>query len=174
MKKTALLSFAVIMILAVLAGCSAPNTGDSQSMQYVFEFSDVDGNVHKLSDYEGRPVYLEVWGTWCSICMESLDEMNEFAGQEKEYQVLSVVFPGHAGEKNKEDFISWYKETGYDNLIVLLDSDIQIAKDFGINGFPSNIFFDAKGNFAGGQVGKMTPAAIDEAMNNLAKQQDGQ
>ena len=122
MKKTALI-LAVILVISVFAGCSAAQEAQSQDtqasdtqvqeaqsqdeeetqtqdedsssndMHYAFEFEDVDGNVHKLSDYEGKPVYLEVWGSWCSVCMSGLEDMNTFAGEDHDYYVLSVVFP---------------------------------------------------------------------------------
>ena len=193
MKKTALI-LAVLLVISVFAGCSTAKEAQSEStqspdtqaqeaqtqdedssssndMHYAFEFEDVDGNVHKLSDYEGKPVYLEVWGSWCSVCMSGLEDMNTFAGEDHDYYVLSVVFPEHAGEKSQEDFITWFNEFGYKNLTVMFDNDLQIIKDFGIGGFPSNIFFDAQGNFAGGQVGQMSPELIDEVMQGLADEE---
>ena len=146
-------------------------TAGSAEVNYSFEFEDVDGNVHKLSDYAGKPVYLEVWGSWCSVCMSGLEDMNTFAGEDHDYYVLSVVFPEHAGEKTQADFITWFKELGYENLTVMFDNDLQIIKDFGIGGFPSNIFFDAQGNFAGGRVGQMTPDLIDQVMQDLADEE---
>ena len=200
MKKTALI-LAVLLVIAVFAGCSTAQKAQSQDtqtsdtqvqeaqsqdeeetqtqnedsssndMHYAFEFEDVDGNVHKLSDYEGKPVYLEVWGSWCSVCMSGLEDMNTFAGEDHDYYVLSVVFPEHAGEKSQEDFITWFNELGYKNLTVMFDNDLQIIKDFGIGGFPSNIFFAAQGNFAGGQVGQMSPELIDQVMQGLADEE---
>lgn len=145
-------------------------TKDDNLIKYAFEFTDVNGKVHKLSDYEGKPVYLEVWGSWCSVCISGLEDMNEFAGEEHDYVVLSVVFPGHSGEMNEEDFIAWYKDLGYDNLVVMMDNDLQIIRDFGISGFPTNIFFDAEGNLAGGQVGQMLPDYIDKVMTGLVEE----
>ena len=142
----------------------------AQDKKYAFEFNDVDGNTHKLSDYEGKPVYLLVWGSWCSVCMSELEAMNEFAAVPEDYYVLSVVFPNHAGEKSEEDFIEWYKDLGYENLTVMFDNDLQIVRDFEIGGFPSNIFFDAQGNFAGGQVGGMSPDLIDQVMLSLVEE----
>lgn len=191
MKRIALV-VAIIMIFAIFAGCAKTNEQedtntngqepantneqeDSESeaggMHYAFEFTDVDGNVHKLSDYEGKPVYLEIWGSWCSVCMSGLSDMNDFAGEDHDYYVLSVVFPGHAGEKEQDDFITWFNDLGYNNLTVMFDNDLQVIKDFGINGFPTNIFFDAQGNIAGGQVGEMSPATIDQTMMKLVEKE---
>lgn len=143
---------------------------EEDKLLYEFELTDIDGNVHKLSDYKGKPVYLEVWGSWCSVCMTVLPDMNELAGADNDYHVLSVVFPNMFGEKSKEDFIEWYKELGYENLTVLMDEDAKIAYDFGISAFPSQVFFDKEGNFAGGRIGPMTHDEITEQMKSIANQ----
>lgn len=143
---------------------------EEDKLLYEFELTDIDGNVHKLSDYKGKPVYLEVWGSWCSVCVTVLPDMNELAGADNDYHVLTVVFPNFAGEKSKDEFIEWYKELGYENLIVLMDEDAKIAYDFGINAFPSQVFFDKDGNFAGGRIGPMTHDEITEQMKSIANQ----
>jgi peroxiredoxin len=38
------------------------------------EGEDLDGRKMKLSDYRGRVVVLNFWGTWCSSCMEMVPE----------------------------------------------------------------------------------------------------
>lgn len=39
-------------------GAEAPN----------FELVDLNGETHRLSDYEGQGVFLNFWGTWCEPC----------------------------------------------------------------------------------------------------------
>ena len=34
-----------------------------------FALTDLEGNSHKLSDYEGQGVFLNFWGTWCEPCV---------------------------------------------------------------------------------------------------------
>lgn len=146
------------------------NQEETSELLYQFELTDINGNVHKLSDYKGKPVYVEVWGSWCSVCMTVLPDMNELAGADNDYYVLSVVFPDMFGEKSKDDFIEWYKELGYENLIVLMDEDAKMAYDFGISAFPSQVFFDKDGNFSGGRIGPMTHDEITEQMKKIAEE----
>jgi len=145
------------------------DTQEEEVIHYEFEFEDVNGNMHKLSDYEGKPVYLEVWGSWCGACMTLLPEIDKLAGEAEDFHVLSVVLPGEYGEKNKEDFIAWFKDLEYKNLTVLLDEEEQIMYDYGISAFPSQIFFDAHGNFAGGRIGGMSEKMITEQMSEIAE-----
>ena len=196
MKKflTAMTTALLILSLAACGSTNAPSTPSEQStpaplpteqstaataevteespsvedIVYEFELTDIDGKVHKLSDYQGKPVYLRVWASWCGVCMTSLANLDELAGEAKDYAVLSVVMPGDSGEMNAEDFIKWYKDLGYNNLTVLLDPETQIVSDFGINAYPSQIMFDAKGHIVYGVVGLMENDLINQTMQKIA------
>lgn len=139
-----------------------------EDIVYEFELTDLDGNVHKLSDYAGKPVYLRVWASWCGVCMSSLGNLDELAAEAKDFVVLSVVMPDFSGEMNAEAFTKWYKELEYKNLTVLLDPEAQIVYDFGINAFPSQIMFDAEGHIVYGVVGLMESDLIKETMQKIA------
>ncbi len=124
-----------------------------QEAPYAFEFEDLDGNVHHLSDYAGTPVYLRVWGSWCGVCVSTLGELDEHAADAKDYVVLTVVTPGVAGEMSKEDFAEWFKQYDYDNIVVLVDDKAQIVDDFTIQAYPSQVFFDENGDYITHMVG---------------------
>ncbi len=198
MKRTLLIIISAVLVLA-LAACSdgspqpsaggpasappqsaasagsqtaAPQTTQSAQTQepaYSFEFEDVDGNVHSLSDYSGKPVFLEIWGSWCSVCVSSLPDLDKFAGESHDFAVLSVVSPGASGEMGKEDFIEWYRQQGYNNLTVLIDEDWQIINDFGVNAYPSQIIFDANGAVVTGFAGLLPKETVVEIMDEVAK-----
>ncbi len=136
---------------------------------YAFEFEDVDGNIRKLSDYIGKPVYLEVWGTWCGVCMSALPDLDMFAGEDHDFTLISVVFPGVAGEMSKDDFIEWFKGQSYKNLTVLLDENAQILSDFGISAFPSGIVFDGSGAPVTGFAGLLPQESIKDIMKQVAE-----
>ncbi len=185
MKRTFYLILSV-MLASMLAGCGG-NTGQppqptEQAEQtaeaspsavktpaYEFSFGDTSGIVHKLSDYKGKPVYLEIWGTWCSVCMSSLPDLDRFAGEDHDFTVLSVVFPDVAGEMSKDDFIEWFNGQNYKNLTVLLDDKAQIIGDFGITAFPSIIVFDSGGVPVTGFAGLMPQESIEEIMKQVAE-----
>ena len=139
-----------------------------EDVVYEFEFADMDGNVHKLSDYRGQAVYLRVWASWCGVCVSSLPDLNKLAGEDNDFVMLSVVMPDFGGEMSAEDFTKWYKDLGYTNVTVLFDPDAQVMYDFGINAFPSQIMFDAQGHIAYGVVGSMDTEQIKQVMAQIA------
>lgn len=183
MKKIMAIALALLLTIA-LVGCAPDNSEqtatpdpktetdtdtktETESEAYAFEFEDINGEIHRLSDYAGKPAYLKIWASWCGPCVYSLGDLDVLSAQEKDYAVLSVVMPGYQGEKSREDFTEWFGELGYENIVVLFDDDAQIKNDFGIRAYPSQILFDAKGQFVYGVPGVMSAEQIDAVMEKL-------
>jgi len=148
---------------------AAETSAEQVAPPYEFEFADLDGNMHKLSDYAGKPVFLRIWASWCSVCVQALPSLDEIAAEAEDFTVLTVMTPNVSGEKSSDDFAAWFKELGYQNIIVLVDEKAQIMNDFGISAFPTQIMFDAQGNAVYGAVGLMSKEDIFDTMGKLAR-----
>lgn len=101
--------------------------------------TDMKGNSYGLSEFADQRVYLKFWGSWCPICLDGLDRFNDYAGKDKDYEILTVIAPNQMGEKSKEDFIEWFNSLGYENIKVLFDETGDFLRAFGINAAPTNI-----------------------------------
>ena len=42
-----------------------------------FSFTDFDGKKHKISEYRGKYVLLDIWGFWCPPCRKELPYIRE-------------------------------------------------------------------------------------------------
>ena len=42
-----------------------------------FTFVDFEGKSHKLSDFRGKCVLLDFWGTWCGPCVAQIPHLKE-------------------------------------------------------------------------------------------------
>lgn len=69
-----------------------------------FALPDADGNVTRLSDYIGKIVYLDFWGTWCTPCIQEIPGALRL--QEK-YKDKPVVFLYVAMEYDETDIANW-------------------------------------------------------------------
>jgi thiol-disulfide isomerase/thioredoxin len=88
-----------------------------------FTLKDADGNPVKLSDYKGKVVYLNFWGTWCSPCIENIPDALKL--QEK-YKDKPVAFLYVSMEYDEDDIANWR------NFIQGKDKDFQkyLSKPF--------------------------------------------
>ncbi len=56
-----------------------------------FEISDFTGTRHRLSDFRGKPVYVNFWATWCVPCQVELPDIQKLQVEHKdELAVISV------------------------------------------------------------------------------------
>ncbi len=45
-----------------------------------FTLADIEGKSHKLSDYRGKEVIVEIWTTWCPTCKLEVPHLKELRG----------------------------------------------------------------------------------------------
>ena len=59
-----------------------------------FTVTDIDGKVHKLSDYRGKEMILIFWGTWCPNCLREIPSLVQFRKDypEKELAILAISY----------------------------------------------------------------------------------
>ncbi len=56
-----------------------------------FEISAFDGSRQRLSDYRGKPVYLNFWATWCIPCQIELPDTQELLDRHKDELAVITV-----------------------------------------------------------------------------------
>ncbi len=101
MKKRRLwIRTAILFLLAAAVGFSLYanfTKGDVQKVEIGekapdFELVDLNGEKHRLSDYEGQGVFLNFWGTFCKPCEKEFPYIDNQYKQFKDngVQVLAV------------------------------------------------------------------------------------
>jgi peroxiredoxin len=117
-----LLTAALLVSLVSLTGCqkeasttsaktetSSVEKGSSQNssqkdLAYDFTFTDVNGKTHRLSDYRGKVVIVQFFGTYCPPCKMEIPALEELYKKYKDNLVvigLSVDYIGESPEKLK-------------------------------------------------------------------------
>ncbi len=139
---------------------------------------DEDFSKIKLKDINGveysfgksnKETYVKLWASWCPVCIEGLEELDELSGETKDFEIVTVVFPRKLGEKNAEDFKKWYKSLGYKNIKVLLDEKGEILKLVNIRAFPTSVVLDKNGKAQKTILGHLEKAKIKKLFSSSMK-----
>lgn len=126
-----------------------------------FTLTDQYGKTHKLSDYEGKVVFLNFWATWCPPCKEEMPYIEQlykdYNKNNDDVVILGVASPNLGREGSREHVVNFLKDQGY-TFPVVLDEDGALAYQYGINAFTTTFIIDKEG-----YVTQYIPGAMDKA-----------
>lgn len=163
-----------IIIIMLLAACSDGQTSSSAEQLNEgkpapdFKLVDLKGETHELSEYAGQKVYIKFWASWCSICLSGMNELNELAGEEPDFEVLTIVSPDSNAEKSSDSFAKWYE--GLDNtsnIQVLLDEEGPVFDDYGVIGYPTSVYIGSDAVMVKSQTGHVSNEQIYETFESI-------
>ncbi|MGX9755437.1 cytochrome c biogenesis protein/redoxin [Clostridioides difficile] len=152
------------------------NDSDSNDEERIksidFTLTDQYGKTHKLSDYEGKVVFLNFWATWCPPCKEEMPHIEQlykdYNKNNEEVVILGVASPNLGREGSREHVINFLKDEGY-TFPVALDEDGELAYQYGINAFPTTFIIDKEGyvtQYIPGAMSKETMKSFIENQKN--------
>lgn len=105
-----------------------------------FEFRDTSGNVHKLSDYKGEPLYIDVWATWCNPCKALAPAFHELAVK---FQGKNIRFISISIDKWVTPWLKYLREKDVaKNMLEMHTGDKAFRKKYLISGIPRFILID--------------------------------
>ena len=104
---------------------------------------DDKGKLINLSEFKGNLIILNFWATWCAPCKEEMPSLDKLQIHKKLNNLR--IFPVNVGRDNLEKSINFYNELRIKNLKVFFDTDITLAKKFGLRGIPTSILLNKDG-----------------------------
>jgi len=114
-----------------------------------FDFAgkDINGKEHKLSDFKGNLVYVDVWATWCGPCKAQIPALKEL---EKKFHGQPITFLSISVDKMKDQqkWVDYVKNEHLEGVQIMADKafDSDVAQAYGINAIPRFMVFDQEGN----------------------------
>ena len=155
---------------AVMADDTMKDEKEFMGDAYNFELTDIKGDTYKLSDLQGKKVYIKFWASWCSICLagiEELKELDEMYKDDSDVIVLTIVAPGASGEMQTDKFKEWFTKQEYE-FLTLLDEGGPVMRQYGIRGFPTSVFIDTNGDVARTAIGHVDNESIELTLSSMS------
>jgi thiol-disulfide isomerase/thioredoxin len=125
-----------------------------------FSLTDSDGRLRSITEWDGRPLVINFWATWCPPCRREIPLLNTLRARSGPdgYEVIGVAVDF------RDDVLAYMQDTPIDYPILIGEQEaIDVAHAFGVEtmGFPFTIFTDRRGRIVTVHVGELHEAQAD-------------
>jgi peroxiredoxin len=129
-----------------------------------FELTMIDGTKARLSDFKGKPVWINFWASWCPPCRAENPDIQDLYNAHKDADGLVLLAPA-IGESSES--VAGYMQRADLHYPVGVDSDTQIAADYRVLGIPTHIFVDREGIIREIRVGAMSKKTMEKKLAQI-------
>ncbi len=134
-----------------------------------FTLTDINGKKVSLSDFKGKLVYIDFWGTWCGPCRKELPYYADLQSKFKDNKdiVFMSVALERKGRQNWEDFVKGKNLPGV-QLYVDGRKD-KIGQLYKISVVPTFIIVDKDGNIVTTKAQRPSDKSLETTLKDLLK-----
>ena len=165
---------ALFVLLLLSSTVAAQGVGTSAPD---FALVDRAGEVVSLAEFQGKPLVLNAWATWCAPCVEELPLFqsiaNEVNGEEAALGFL-LINSGEAPdaaaaflEELEVTLPAVFDATREQAATLEVDETLDVLRDYRVRGMPTTFFIDAEGVIQGVKVGLLLPNEASTFLENI-------
>jgi thiol-disulfide isomerase/thioredoxin len=114
------------------AGSPAPTT----------EFEDPDGEPVSFAVFEGKPLLVNLWATWCTPCVAEMPTLDALAGHMGDRLQILALSQDTDGRAKVQAFFNQHR---FKILEPYLDPKMDMMGELKLDTLPTTILYDAKG-----------------------------
>lgn len=107
-------------------------------------FETPDGRSHRLGDFKGQYLLVNIWATWCPPCrkeMPSLEKLQTFFAANRKFRVIALS----VDKVSFEQLRAFYSVLGITTMELYRGDQDDVMQAFGIRGFPTTFMVDPDG-----------------------------
>ena len=167
-RRTAM--YAGVAVLAAMAGVgvawkrqaeqdAGAIASDVMQAFWAAEFDTPTGESLPTLSFQGRPLVINFWATWCTPCIEEMPLIDAFfqENKEKNWQVLGLAIDQPSRVRQ---FLSQFPVSYKIGLAGLTGTELGKTLGNEVGGLPFTVVLDAQGRLIQRKVGKLTPDDI--------------
>jgi peroxiredoxin len=126
-----------------------------------FEFSAFDGTRMRLSEFRGRPVFLNFWATWCGPCRAELPAMEV---KLREHEADGLVVLGMNNGERIESAERFLERLDVELTAYGYDPGADVARLYAVPGMPTSYFIDADGVITAVFASALSESRMEDAI----------
>lgn len=162
---TVLTAFALVAprLIAIATGPLPPGPGVRAP---AFSGQLVSGEPTRLSDYQGRIVLLDFWGTWCPPCVASMPHLQSI---QDAYAGKDVIVLGVNQDPGQQAKVRRFLERRNLTFPSVMDPG-SIHRAYGVYSFPSSFVIDKQGVIRAAFRGPAPEQTLREALDRVIEE----
>ncbi|KAF0865567.1 TlpA disulfide reductase family protein [Pseudomonas sp. LD120] len=121
-----------------------------------------NGDTVQLTDYQGGPLVINLWATWCPPCRR---EMPVLEDAQKQHPNLTFLFVNQA--ESMQSVATYLATQGLNLNNVLFDGGGRLGQAVGSMALPTTLFYSADGRLLGSHLGELSEASLARALENF-------
>ena len=151
---------AIGIVVARGTGAAEPIAAQSGDTVSLSGSDPITGKRVSLDDYDGKPVVINVWGSWCPGCSAEAEDLRRFGEDHPEVQLIGVDL-----QDSKAAAKDFYERWRWTHPSVF-DPDGEISFSLGLQGTPSTFFLDREHRIVARIVGETDYAGFEKGLES--------
>jgi peroxiredoxin len=147
-----------------MQGTQAAKTAQVKQRFPDFSIKDINGKNVKLSDYEGKIVFIYFWATWSPYCVQEMPNLDKTA-KEISKGNDAVFLTVNSGEK--QDIVKKFIADNKLSLTVLTDTQGIVTGNNNIFRLPTTLVINRNGTLYSTLEGKVDQKTLSGIINKL-------
>ena len=143
LKESVIMLVIVLVVSNALSYIRKPDFSSSQLPQ--LNETLINGAIIESKTFEGKPLLLHFWATWCPVCKAEADNIQRLS---KYYNVVTIAVKSGSDREIDETL-----KKRHFNYNVINDSEGKWAKMYNIEAYPTTFIYDRSGEIAFSEVG---------------------
>ena len=121
-----------------------------------------NGETVQLTDYQGGPLVINLWATWCPPCRR---EMPVLENAQKQRPDVTFLFVNQA--ESMQSVATYLATQGLELNNVLFDASGRLGQAVGSMALPTTLFYEPSGRLINSHLGELSQASLARAMERF-------